>query len=240
VNRSGAGRRAPVAALAVAGLLTASGGVVLLATPPALHVAAASVPSGAGAAASAPAPGSSPTSTPAPPGAPPGGAPAVPPAVAAAVLAAVPAAFAAPARLDVPDLGLELPVVPVGVDDVGALDVPADPRVAGWWSSGAVPGAAQGSTVLAAHVDAAGVGAGPLSRLLRAPLGTVVEIGTTDGSTLRYALTERRSHAKDAGLPAELFRADGPPRLVVITCGGAFDAAAGRYADNVVLIASPA
>jgi hypothetical protein len=232
VNRSGAGRRAPVAALAVAGLLTASGGVVLLATPPALHVAAAWVPSGAGAAAPAPAPGSSPTSTPAPPGAP----PAVPPAVAAAV----PAAVAAPARLDVPDLGLEVPVVPVGVDDAGALDVPADPRVAGWWSSGAVPGAAQGSTVLAAHVDAAGVGAGPLSRLLRAPLGTVVEIGTTDGSTLRYALTERRSHAKDAGLPAELFRADGPPRLVVITCGGAFDAAAGRYADNVVLIASPA
>ena len=226
VNRPGAGRGAPVAALAVAGVLTASGGVVLLATPPVLHVAAASVPSGAGAAASAP--GSSPTSTPAPPGAQPAVPPAVPPAVAA------------PARLDVPDLGLEVPVVPVGVDDAGALDVPADPSVAGWWSSGAVPGAAQGSTVLAAHVDAAGVGAGPLSRLLRAPLGTVVEVGTTDGSTLHYALTERRSHAKDAGLPAELFRADGPPRLVVITCGGAFDAAAGRYADNVVLIASPA
>jgi hypothetical protein len=223
-----------VAALAMAGVLTASGGVVLLATSPALHVADASVPSGAGEA--APAPGSSPTSTPAPPGTPPG----APPAVPAAVAAAAPAAVAAPVRLDVPDLGLEVPVVPVGVDDAGALDVPADPRVAGWWSSGAVPGAAQGSTVLAAHVDAAGVGAGPLSRLLRAPLGTVVEVVTTDGSTVRYTLTERRSHAKDAGLPAELFRADGPPRLVVVTCGGAFDVAAARYADNVVLVASPA
>lgn len=225
MNRSGAGRRAPVAALAVAGVLTASGGVVLLATPPTLPVAAAAVPSGT----ADPAPG--PTPVTAPPGITQAAPPAVPPTV--------PAAVAAPARLDVPDLGLEVPVVPVGVDEVGALEVPADPRVAGWWSSGAVPGAAQGSTVLAAHVDAAGVGAGPLSRLLRAPLGTVVEVGTTDGSTLRYALTERRSHAKDAGLPAELFRADGPPRLVVITCGGAFDVAAGRYADNVVIVASP-
>lgn len=218
-------RRAPATALAVAGVLAASGGAVLLTAPPTLHVAAAAAPTG-----------------PAPAG--PGGTPSAPApdAPAAVPPAAAPStdAVAAPARLDVPDLGTGLDVVPVGVDDSGALQVPADPRVAGWWSSGAVPGAAQGSTVLAAHVDAAGVGAGPLSRLLRAPLGTVLDVVTADGTTVRYAVTERRTYAKDAGLPAELFRADGPARLVVITCSGAFDTTTGRYADNAVVIATPA
>lgn len=45
---------------------------------------------------------------------------------------------------------------------------------------------------------------------------------------------------KSEGLDADLFRADGPVRLVLITCGGTFEAAAGRYADNVVVVAHPA
>ena len=36
----------------------------------------------------------------------------------------------------------------------------------------------------------------------------------------------------------ELFDRDGPPRLVVLTCGGAYDARNG-YRDNVVVIAEP-
>jgi hypothetical protein len=37
---------------------------------------------------------------------------------------------------------------------------------------------------------------------------------------------------------ADLFDRDGPPRLVVLTCGGAYDARNG-YRDNVVVIAEP-
>lgn len=128
-------------------------------------------------------------------------------------------------------------MVPVGVDDVGALEVPADPRVAGWWSSGAVPGASQGTTVLAAHVDAEGVGAGPLAEVLRAPGGTTVEVTTAAGATVRYAVAEVRSYPKAGGLPPDLFAADGPPRLVLITCSGAF--VDGHYADNAVVVATP-
>jgi hypothetical protein len=164
------------------------------------------------------------------------------PAPAVAAPAGVPVAepVAAPVRLTVPDARVAADVVPVGVAASGALQLPDDPRVVGWWSSGAVPGADEGSTVLAAHVDAAGVGAGPMSRVLRVPVGTSVEVTTADGATLGYVVVERRSYAKSGGLPADLFRADGPPRLVLITCGGAFDAASGRYADNVVVLAAPA
>ncbi|GIG37946.1 class F sortase [Cellulomonas pakistanensis] len=230
-------RWAPVAALAVAGVLSAGAGVAVLASPPALRVAAAAPvvdePDAPGA--GSPTPAATPAGEPTAPvdarPVAPGASPVAQPAPALGR-----SAVAAPARLAVPDLDLAADVVPVGVDDGGALEVPADPRVVGWWSSGAVPGAPQGSTVLAAHVDAAGVGAGPLAEVLRAPVGTTVEVATTDGSTVRYAVTEVRSYPKQGGLPPDLFAVDGPPRLVLITCSGAF--VDGRYTDNAVVVAT--
>lgn len=43
-----------------------------------------------------------------------------------------------------------------------------------------------------------------------------------------------------SALPVEdLFSRAGTDRLVLITCGGEFDRTTGRYADNVVAIATP-
>jgi hypothetical protein len=217
-------RRLLPTALVVVGAVAVAAGAALVAEPAALEVADAhAAPQDAGAVpvgSAAPA-----TSAPAV-----GGPAGIPLPEVTAV--------AAPVRVAVADAGVTAEIVPVGVQDSGALRLPDDPRVVGWWSSGAVPGP-EGSTVLAAHVDAAGTGAGPMSRVLRVPVGTLVEVTTDDGATVRYTVVERRSYAKADGLPAELFRADGPPRLVLITCGGAFDAASGRYADNVVVVAAP-
>lgn len=147
-------------------------------------------------------------------------------------------AVSPPVHLDVPAVDVSADVVPAGVLPDGALDVPPDPRVVGWWSSGAVPGAPAGTVVLAAHVDASGVGAGPMVRLVEAPLGTEVRVGTADGDVATYAVAERRSYAKADGLPREVYRADGPHRLVLVTCGGVFDARTGHYSDNVVVVAT--
>ena len=45
--------------------------------------------------------------------------------------------------------------------------------------------------------------------------------------------------AKDALDRAGLFRTDGPPVLVMVTCGGAYDPATHSFADNVVATATP-
>lgn len=229
-------RRAAAVALGVAGVLAVAGGAVLLGRPPELAVAATPVAPTASPPAAIP-----PTASPL--AASPPGTGVVPPAGTGAAPSAAPApavAVAAPVRLAVPDLGIAADVVPSGVAGDGALVLPEDPGVLGWWSSGAVPGAAAGGTVLAAHVDAAGFGAGPMSRLLTAAVGTSVEVTAADGAVLRYTLAERRTYGKDDGLPRDLFRVDGPPRLVLITCAGRFDAATGHYAQNAVLVAVPA
>ena len=131
-----------------------------------------------------------------------------------------------------------MPLAPVGALASGALHLPERPPVLGWYASGAVPGDAAGSAVLAGHVDSARYGSGPLEQLYAVDLGDVVEVADAAGERHRFAVTSRTSYRK-AALPADVFRTDGPPQLVLITCGGAFDERTGNYADNVVVVASP-
>jgi sortase (surface protein transpeptidase) len=128
--------------------------------------------------------------------------------------------------------------VPVGVLDSGALQLPERPTVLGWYAAGVVPGGTVGTAVIAGHVDSARYGAGPLRDLLDVGQGDPVEVTDAGGAVHRYAVTSRTSFPKSA-LPTELFHMDGPPRLALITCGGAFDRRTGNYADNVVVLADP-
>jgi hypothetical protein len=66
-----------------------------------------------------------------------------------------------------------------------------------------------------------------------------VEIDLGDGTTHAFVVVETHLIAKTE-LPAELFERDGPPKLVLITCGGEFDRSIHRYRQNVVVVAAPA
>jgi sortase (surface protein transpeptidase) len=144
---------------------------------------------------------------------------------------------AVPLRLRIPALGVQAPVVAVRASEDGALTVPGDPRDVGWWTGGAAPGDPQGTVVLDGHVDTAQFGAGALFRLADLPPGASVVVTTSVGDT-RYRVAARRVYAK-AALPSQIFNASGPPRLVLVTCGGPFDAQTHHYADNVVVFATP-
>lgn len=74
--------------------------------------------------------------------------------------------------------------------------------------------------------------------LIDAAVGTRIDVVTADGSHVSYEIAERRSYAKDQGLPRTLFRAGGAPRLVLITYGGTFDRNTQHYTDNVVILAT--
>jgi hypothetical protein len=149
-----------------------------------------------------------------------------------------PAAMPPPVTVALPGTPGPVPLVPVGVLPTGALQLPEQPTVLGWYAVGAVPGAPAGTAVIAGHVDSARYGAGPLRELLDARQGDLVEVTDTAGGQHRYSVASRTTIRKP-GLPPELFRVDGPPRLALITCGGAFDRRTGNYADNVVVLAEP-
>ncbi|WP_337060410.1 class F sortase [Kineococcus sp. G2] len=149
-----------------------------------------------------------------------------------------PAVVTAPVALRVPELGIDAPLDPVGVTPAGTMEVPERAARVGWYRFGPVPGA-PGSAVLAGHVDTARDGPGALHPLARAAAGQVVEVALADGAVRRFAVTARREVVKTELPVAELFARDGPPRLVLVTCGGEFDEERRSYAANVVVVAEP-
>ncbi|MEP7161971.1 MAG: class F sortase, partial [Dermatophilaceae bacterium] len=70
-----------------------------------------------------------------------------------------------------PLLGIDAPLVAEGLDARGSLVVPGDPGTVGLWDGGPDLGAAEGTTLLAGHVDVAGVGPGALVGLSRVAPG---------------------------------------------------------------------
>jgi hypothetical protein len=159
------------------------------------------------------------------------GAPAAPAALAGGVLAV-------PVRLGLLNLGVRATVQGV-VTTGGVLGVPDDPARVGWWTGSVRPGSSAGSTVLDGHVDSAVSGAGALFRLAELSAGDLLSVTDARGRDWTYRVYGRQVYAKHQGLPPALFSTTGPARLVLITCGGPFNAAARSYQDNIVVFASP-
>lgn len=142
-----------------------------------------------------------------------------------------------PDRLELPSLGVDMRVQPVGVEGRGEMQIPERPSVAGWYRFGMAPADDRGTTVIAAHVDDRVYGIGPLAKLREAREGDVVTVTDADGTATDY-VTESVTYIPRAELPVEeLFTREGPRTLAVITCGGDFDQQTRTYSDNVVLIA---
>jgi len=158
-------------------------------------------------------------------------------AVRATKSAAAPPEPGRPVALSLPTLHVQAAVAPV-VSTGADLAVPSDPAQVGWWMASALAGAG-GATVVDGHVDDAATGPGALYRVGLGDLrsGDPVIITTVAGQRFTYRVNAQHVYRKSDGLPAGLFTGTGPPRLVLITCGGPFDSAQKSYLDNVVVYA---
>ena len=141
-----------------------------------------------------------------------------------------------PATVKIGSIGVEASIVGVGlVPGTNNLQIP-DIEHVGWYRLGPSPGQA-GSSVLVGHVDGQGR-PGVFWRLGRLTPGDIITV-IDEGAVARNFRVTGRKQVPKAALPADLFSRAGPPRLVLITCGGAFDTTTRHYADNVVIVAAP-
>lgn len=177
-------------------------------------------------------PSPSPASTIAPPA----------PSPADAASPAIPARDREPARLTIPDLGIETDVIRTGMDASRSLVVPEDVLVTGWFDGSRRLAAPYGSTVIVGHRDSATQGTGALYAIEELPAGAPLTVTDRSGVEHRFVI-ESVELIDKAVLPEEaprIFTHRGPYRLVLITCGGAFDESARSYLSNVVITALPA
>ena len=147
--------------------------------------------------------------------------------------------YSVPRRVRIPAIDVATRVVPVGIDENEALEVPEDVRLVGWYDLGVPPGADRGSAVLVAHRDSRTQGRGVFYDLGRLDVGDSLTVRNDAGEDLRYSVVSRESIRKKRLPYEELFAIDGPPRLTLISCGGYYDPNNGGYQDNVVVTAVP-
>jgi hypothetical protein len=147
---------------------------------------------------------------------------------------------AAPVHLRIDRIGVDHPIVPVGLEPDGTMEIPEDVLELGWYEPGVRPGE-DGSAVLSGHVDSRTQGRGAFFELGRLDVDDLVVVTTRDGSEQQWRVVARTRYPKDELPVEELFVWGGDERrLVLITCGGDFDDATRHYTDNVVVHAVPA
>jgi Sortase domain len=146
-----------------------------------------------------------------------------------------------PVRLEIARIGVDTALQRLGQDGGGAVQVPSGPRQwqdAGWYAGegGTRPGD-PGSAVILGHVDSKR-GPAVFYRLRELRAGDPVVVVRADGSRVRFVVERVEQYPKGRFPTEDVYYPTLSPKLRLVTCGGAFDPAAGHYRDNVIVFAS--
>lgn len=140
-----------------------------------------------------------------------------------------------PVAAHIPAIGIEAPLVALGLTQEGQLEAPETSDVAGWYADGAEPGE-PGAAVIAGHVDST-TGPGIFRNLGNLAPGDTIVIERVDGSQLHFVVNNIGRWHKDDFPTDAVYHQTGQPQLRLITCAGKWDDELHSYTDNVVVFA---
>ncbi len=162
-------------------------------------------------------------------------APAAPPATSVSAVSAPPMGSSRPARLQVPALGADAPLLDLGLQADGTLEVPPDASSVGWFTGGPTPGEL-GPAVIVGHVDWSGQ-PGIFYNLRDLRPDDDITVTREDGSVARFVVRSTEQFPK-ADFPTEsVYGNIDHAGLRLITCGGSFDPSVRSYQDNIIVFA---
>lgn len=139
-----------------------------------------------------------------------------------------------PTRLQVAAIGVDSPLMKLGLRGDGTMQVPAGGFPAGWYTGGPTPGEL-GPAVIAGHVDMKGPGV--FYKLDKLKPGDRITITRADGSKPVFRVVRVSRFAKDEFPTALVYGNTDKSALRLITCGGTFNSQSGHYEDNTVAFA---
>ncbi len=122
-----------------------------------------------------------------------------------------------PAKLLIPSIGVNATVEQVGKKDDGAMGTPSGFGNVGWYSPGALPGAA-GNAVIDGHVNNALTTAGVFQHLSQIALGDTVTVVNASGAQVSFIVTSVQEYSADSAPSASIFATSGP--LLPATAAG--------------------
>lgn len=153
----------------------------------------------------------------------------------------VPTATAVPrkiVRLVIPAIGVDAPIVPVGLASDKYLAVPTQNpwTTVGWYQYGPLPGE-QGSAVIDGHLDRPGAVPAVFWNLHELQVGDIIMVIDASGKTWRFRVTATHKYAPDAAPLNEIFGNGSGAHLNLITCSGQWIAAQHQTTLRLVVYA---
>ncbi|MFF7181367.1 class F sortase [Streptomyces sp. NPDC008121] len=150
--------------------------------------------------------------------------------------AADPLPPSAPVRLRIPEIDVDTPMTGLGLSAKGTLEVPpaSDRNLAGWFREGTTPGA-EGTAIVAGHVDNA-KGPAVFYALGALKKGDRVEVDREDGRTAVFTIDAIEVYDNADFPDRKVYGERDRAELRLITCGGGFSEKSG-YQGNVVAFA---
>lgn len=145
-----------------------------------------------------------------------------------------------PVALSVPAIGIESPLIELGRNTDGTVEVPSldDPdSKPGWYRNSPTPGAL-GPAIILGHVDSRRFGPGIFYRLQDLAAGDSIEVSRADGTVAQFVVDAVESVQKSNFPTLQVYGNLDHSGLRLITCGGEFDPAAQSYESNIIVFAS--
>ncbi|MGW0816003.1 class F sortase [Streptomyces viridiviolaceus] len=141
-----------------------------------------------------------------------------------------------PDRIRIPAIGVNAPLMGLGLTGTGSLDAPPPEikNLAGWYEAGTTPGET-GTAIVAGHVDNA-EGPAVFYRLGALKKGDTIEADRRDGGVAVFTVDAVEVYAATDFPDEKVYGAAKRPELRVITCGGGYSRSTG-YQGNVVVFA---
>ena len=141
-----------------------------------------------------------------------------------------------PARLIIPSIHVDAPVINVGLAADGSVGVPKGPLEVAWYQLGPRPGT-EGSSVITGHFGPWRDGSHSVfDRLGELKVGDQIQVTDENGKTISF--TVRATKTYNAGeSPTEVFNKTGGKFLNLITCHGDWLANQKTYTQRLVVFA---
>jgi LPXTG-site transpeptidase (sortase) family protein len=138
------------------------------------------------------------------------------------------------ARLMIPSLEIDAPIITLGVDADGAMQTPDNPTDVAWYDFSGRPG--EGSNiVMAGHLDYVNYGPAVFYRLKEAQAGDEVRLALVDGTVAPYRVIDVTFYDEATAPVEEIVGPTEREIVTLITCAGSFDRNAREYDKRVVL-----
>lgn len=141
-----------------------------------------------------------------------------------------------PVSVRAPTVGVQSPLVQVGLNSDGTIEVPVVYDTAAWYRLGPTPGAL-GPAVIVGHVDSY-QGHGVFFSLAKLKIQQIIEVTRADSTVAHFRVDAVNSYPKDQFPTAAVYGPIDYAGLRVITCGGVFDKTTKNYESNTVVFAS--